>query len=405
MNSGSAEFVRSFLLVSALLIVWNVALNVAVDPHGVYGGFPAELFRDIQIEAGTRVSKAELARRFEGDTAIVGSSRVEVGYDPNSPAIPGGPACNLGISGTNFLELSHVLDFILRQPQFRRIVLCLDFQQFTEGRTVNYDFELSRFNPDLSLFDYHCNLLLRNDVTRASLKMLKLYFRGGHGEVTPLGFRRPEAMETDKGVARLANKKLRDALQDRGTLAGYRYSGDRLAAFDRFIRQCRSTNRELIVVIHPVHATMLESLHCASLWAEYESWIADVVRIAADASDGQTPVWDFTGYGPYASEPLLTSRHANPRSSLWFWEPSHCKAELGEQILRRIFNQPNADLQFGRRLTTEALPAHFAQIHRERDAWLQSQMGEAECVKQLARDAGHAIPIAVATAAGGNSNR
>ncbi len=348
MRSGSADFVRSFLLVSAALLGGVGVLNRAVDPYGVYGGFPAESFRDIQVGGGTRISKAELVRHFPGSTFFVGSSRVEVAYNPESKAIPDAPICNLGISATNFYELSYVLDYILKQPQLRRIVLFLDFQQFTAARGVSYDFDLSRFNTRLSSFDYHCNVLLRKGVTRLSLKTLDYYFRGRQDVVTPLGYRRPAAMDTDESLAERAHNVLRFALRDPETLGGFQYSPERMAALQSFVRKCRDADVDLIVVIQPTHATMLESFRCAGLWDTHETWVRDVVRLVAEESDGMTPVWDFTSFGPYTTEPLLTATGASPQSTRWFWEPSHCKVELGELILRRIFHRPDADLNFGR---------------------------------------------------------
>lgn len=405
MRSGSADFVRSFLLVSAGLLGGMALLNRAVDPYGVYGGFPAETFRDIQVGGGTRISKAELVRHFRGSTYFVGSSRVEVAYNPESQAIPDGPMCNLGISGTNFYELSYVLDYILKQPQLRRIVLFLDFQQFTAARGVNCDFDLSRFNTDLSSFDYHCNVLLRKGATRLSLKTLDYYFRGRQDVVSALGYRRPAAMATDQSLANRAHDVLRWALQDPEVLGGFQYSPDRLASLRRFVRKCRDADVDLIVVIQPTHATMLESFRCAGLWDTHETWIRDVVRLVAEESESKSPVWDFTSFGLYTTEPLLTATEVSPDSTRWFWEPSHCKVELGELILRRIFHRPGADPSFGAQLTCDGLPEHFAQIRSEREAWLQSCADEAQVVQQVARDAGFNVNASIAATPAARSIR
>ena len=91
MQSGSAHFVRAFLTVTAVLLGGNALINSAVDPYGVYVGKPTKLFYETKADGGSRIAKAELARHFCGTTILVGSSRAEVGYDPESPAIPNGP--------------------------------------------------------------------------------------------------------------------------------------------------------------------------------------------------------------------------------------------------------------------------------------------------------------------------
>jgi hypothetical protein len=399
MRPASADFLRSFLCVSGVLLAGIVLLNRAVDPYGAYRGFPSDLFLEAKGVQDTRTWKAELVRHFTGSTVLVGSSRVRTGYDPESTAIPDRPACNLGIGGTNFYELAYVLDFILQQPRVRRIVLCLDFQQFTAGRTVSNDFDVSRFNPGQPPFDYHCNLLLRQEAARISLETLARHVTGTASDLTPLGFHRPEAVEDDAPAAKLAERSLRSALNNPDTLAGFRYSQERLSDLARAVRDCRTKRVELIVVIHPVHATMLESVRGAGLWDEYEQWVRDVARIVAEASDGATPVWDFTGYGPYTDEPLLTSTAEDLHSNRWFWEPSHCKAELGEQVLRRIFDSPHADPGFGRRITPDNAERHLAQILFEREAWARTNGDEAAAVEAIARAAGYEPNVTVVAGA------
>ncbi len=395
MRPAAADFVRSFLWVSGVLLAGIVLLNRAVDPYGAYRGFPSDVFLEAKGVQDTRTWKAELVRHFTGSTVLVGSSRVRTGYDPESAAIPGGPACNLGIGGTNFYELAYVLDFILQQPRVRRIVLCLDFHQFTAGRTVSNDFDVSRFNPGQPPFDYHCNLLLRQEAARLSLETLARHVTGTASHLTPLGFHRPEAVEVDVPAAKLADRSLRSALNNPDTLAGFRYSPERLHDLAGITRDCRAKGVELIVVIHPVHVTMLEAVRCAGLWEEYERWERDVVQIVAEASGGATPVWDFTGYGPYTAEPLLTSTAEDLHANRWFWEPSHCKAELGEQVLRRILDSPDADTSFGRRVTPDSAQRHLAQIELEREAWLRANRDEAAAVKEIARAAGYEPNVVV----------
>ena len=191
-SSDARQHVRAFLIGSGLLLGTTALFNWLVDPFGAFPGPVSRALAEHKDLVDSRTGKAELAHHFQGSTAIIGSSRARMAYDPQSPAIPDGPACNLALGGTNFHELYYVLRHTMRNPRITRILLILDFQQFAQGRTTNSDFDVSRFNPDSPGLDYHCNLLFSQRATLNSFETLGRGVVGVPGEYTPLGFERPE---------------------------------------------------------------------------------------------------------------------------------------------------------------------------------------------------------------------
>jgi hypothetical protein len=322
---------------------------------------------------------------------------VRKGYDPESPLFEDGPACNLGLGGTNFSEMAHALLYTLQQPQVRRVILCLDFQGFNETRTSNYDFESSRFNPDLSAVDYQAVLTLSAQTTFSSVETVLRKAQGELPESTPLGFHTAGVASSNLSPARLAYGTVVKSLEDADRLAGYRYSADRIKLLGNLVRRCRHHNVELIVLIQPTHAIMQETIAIAGLWEVMEDWERDIVAAVAEASGGETPVWDFTCYTPYTTEPLLTSTATNVRENSWFYEPSHCKPQLGEQVLLRIFGRPAADPDFGARLTPANIEAHLAELRAERAAWSIECAEERQIIEQIAAEFGYEPrPVVVA---------
>lgn len=387
MPNHNTRFLLSFFGTSAALLALLAGLNVAVDPFGAHPELSANAFDDAREIGDTRTAKAELVRHFPGHTVLIGSSRVRKGYDPESPLFEDGPACNLGLGGTNFTELAHALRFTLQQPHVRRIILCLDFQGFNETRESNYDFEASRFNPELSPLDYHAVITLSSQTTFSTVETILRKANGEAPESTPLGFHTEGVASSHLPPARLAYGTVVKSLESPDRLAGYRYSADRIALLGELVRDSRERDVELIVLIQPTHAIMQETIAVAGLWEVLEDWERDVVRVVAEASGGQTPVWDFTGYSPYTTEPLLTSTASSVQENAWFYEPSHCKPQLGEQVLRRIFGKPDADPEFGARLTPANIEQHLAELRGYRAIW-SKYSEESRIVRQVAAEFG-----------------
>jgi hypothetical protein len=389
MPGSDVRFLFSFFGTTAVLLALLAGVNLVVDPFGAHPELSSDVFRNAREIGDTRTAKAELVRHFPGHTVLIGSSRVRKGYDPQSPLFEDGPACNLGLGGTNFTEMAHALQFTLQQPQVRRIILCLDFQGFNESRTSNYDFESSRFNPELSPVDYQAVLTLSAQTTFSTVETV---LRKAHGELpesTPLGFHTAGVASSRLPPARLAYGTVLKSLEDADRLAGYRYSAERIELLADLTRQCRRQNVELIVLIQPTHAIMQETIAVAGLWEVMEDWERDVVTAVHEASAGQTPVWDYTCYTPYTTEPLLTSTAANVSENAWFYEPSHCKPGLGEQVLLRIFGKPGADPGFGSRLTPENIEGHLAELRLGRTVWSLQFAEEQQIVEQIGAEFGY----------------
>ena len=55
-----------------------------------------------------------------------------------------------------------------------------------------------------------------------------------------------------------------------------------------------------------------------------------------------------------------------PQEGRWYWEPAHCRATLGEEVLRRLFGHAEADVEFGTRLNPQSLPRYLEQVRHER---------------------------------------
>jgi hypothetical protein len=362
------RFVVTFALTTLAGLFGMAAFNVAMDPFGAFG---VTLIPADSRTGDTRTARAELLRRFTGETVLIGSSRTRVAYDGRHPALPGGPACNVGLDGTHLSELLLVVEHAVANPHVRRVVLSLDVHLAAAAWTPNADYKCSRFNPDRSKLAHACDLLWNQRTCEASLRAIKRLARGEPAQHDDLGFAERAALRFERATpaARTA-AALEQFCGERAEMTRLLPPEESRAQLQQMIDLCRMADVELTIVIDPVHALLSEGRRATGQWDEYVAWKADVVDCAAAAG---VTVWDFTEYSHYTTEPLLAD-DAPP--SEWFWEPSHMRRELGDRVLARIFGAADADPHFGGRVTSESWAAQCEAMEVARRAWLHSSDGE-----------------------------
>ncbi|MCA9054273.1 MAG: hypothetical protein KDA75_10580 [Planctomycetaceae bacterium] len=397
------RFVIAFVNRTLIALLALAAFNVTVDPYGAFGVHlvPAE-----SRTGDSRTARAEMLRRFTGKTVLIGSSRTRVGYDGSLPGLPGGPALNVGLDGTHLHELALAVEQAARNPHIRRIVLSLDWHLLDAKWKPNSDFQCSRFNPDRNHFEHFCDLLWNGRSIEASIRALRRWKPSPTPQHDCYGFavnaglrfnRTPQSIRTRTTLAQYVG--------DEGYLQDLQPVESIPPLLDRMIRVCRDREIELTVVIDPVHCLLLEGLHVRNGWERYREWKSLLVQTASDAG---VAVWDFTGYHPWTTEPLLDE--SSPAKSQWFWEPSHMRRELGDRILRRILGVDPHDETFGEQLTPDRLDNHFARIDRERLKWIATSPRESHSLAQLLRTrpdsaASPSPPATLATRENGSANR
>jgi len=80
------------------------------------------------------------------------------------------------------------------------------------------------------------------------------------------------------------------------------------------------------------------------------------------------PLWDFSGYNRYSSEPVPSRKYQPMR---WWWDPVHFKTGLGDLVLNRVFGLGVgvADSDLGVRLDTEGLQAQLVHWRQAEQAY------------------------------------
>lgn len=148
MDLRPAKYLTIVALALVVMALVLVGLNWFANPYGITGtpnieGVNAEKPR--RFAHGGRVTRSFLLRSGRFDTVLLGSSRVMVGLDPESPAFDGASVFNAALPGTNIRETVQVTEYAVTTQQLDRIVLGIDFLMFSDAREHSGDFLESGF--------------------------------------------------------------------------------------------------------------------------------------------------------------------------------------------------------------------------------------------------------------------
>ena len=161
LSAGAKFFVAFFVTVAICAGVGRAAFSVIVDPLWRFDlvsipGFNAQR----QIATNARVAKAQIVCRLQPETVLMGTSRVEVGLNPEHPALQalGAPVYNLALAGSGL----HELDLTLRHAVYashrlKHVLLGIDFLMFNANR------EAVVFGTEVIDFDQKKLLLSEDD--------------------------------------------------------------------------------------------------------------------------------------------------------------------------------------------------------------------------------------------------
>lgn len=362
------------------------AFLFAVDPEcchesGLLAGL--EPYRDISSRRG----RAHMLRSESWDAAVIGSSRVALGFDTDQHELGAGRTANLGLMDTNLWELLRVAEYAVDQAHVGTILLCVDLHCLASSRRKNFDFDRSDFAPEsernpLASFDeLEAELLSFSEIERA-IQCLENGRRGvwRHGR-NGVDLRRLPPGHCYR--ADTADHILRVYLANPGTYLGFEYGADRLEDLDLFLARAAQARTRVVLVVPPVHALQLECEYQVGLWDDFERMKRELAEIAARRG---VPLLDFATHHDYALERMPERTDTESRMRWWF-DSSHCTPELGELVMDRVdevlLGSSAAANGFGVLLTPDMIEAHLRACLEERDRWRAANRGETAWISEV----------------------
>lgn len=366
------------------------AFNVLVDPFDAFGRVSIDALGAYK-ERFSRIAVAELMRQDRYDTLVLGSSRAQIGIDPNLPVWGEAKVFNAGLPGCSMFEVNHAFHYAAGLGDVRRVFLFVDIEMFTGATAGQHDFHQSRFDPALNLAEYHLQNLFGLHAIDNSRKVLR---RARYSELARIdfnkqGFRQNKPPEEYRTTF---DDTVLTYMRSHHFYGGFFYSPQRVAEFRDVVRACHERGLELHVAIPPIHAEQMEGIRQAGLWDDFARLrrdLAETIALENAAHPGNPPVqlMDFTGYSRFNTE-IVPRDNDRSRRMAFYYDPSHSSTELGDLVIRRMLGIEMPEVagygEFGVVVRAENIEEHLQRLDRERLEWVQLRPWELRHVSSLA---------------------
>jgi hypothetical protein len=353
------KYLKKFFFVFLGFYLLTGIFNLAIDPYGIYRILVVKGFNDVKLPYDTqgRMVKALQAKKLRPKGIILGSSRTDLGLDPEHPAwkYDSKPVYNLSTAFTSVAEILQLLKYAKSLNKLNQVVIGLDFFSFNifhpdqiaddvfDEVPVN---KHGRFSIE-SLRKEFQNTIFSFLATKKSFQTL--FYKG-----SPSSFPNGQAIFTDKrsvrdlsnGTFRVYYESLWFPGKSRQFCINNNNGGSRkYEQLKEIINISTGSDIELKIFINPVHADLLEMMSFIDLWPLYEDWKRGLVALTTEIAK-QNPekasvrIWDFSGYNSITTEHLPVED--DPQIQMGgYIEVAHYKKAVGDLILNRIFESSN----------------------------------------------------------------
>ena len=344
---GTQKYILIFSSVFSLLCISAISLSFYVNPYKLKSFIPSTAL-GIYF-GGSRTSKAIAITEGDYNAFILGSSRSEIGIDPNNKLWGELNVYNASLAGSSFSETYKVFETIVKHRKPELLVLALDYSLFSTTRTTSADFNLSRFdNSNNDFLSFFKERLSKEAIEKSfrALKYKKLNLPSKHASGQKNGsLTFTKKISTIGQYALIQNTLNKRVIRNNENYSTNPHSKFRLQQLSQLIKICLEEEIKLIIFISPVHALQLMTFHEIGLWGEFLDWKKDLVKITKKFP--HTALYDFTDLSPFITEDIPVNKIESMR---WFWETSHYKSILGDKILDNILSHSPHKTTFGTKL-------------------------------------------------------
>jgi hypothetical protein len=310
---------------------------------------------------------ADLAKTYQLErvrprTVLLGNSRTEIGFDPQSTVWPSNwqPVFNAGLSGRSLFIASRMLQEAIAAGPVKNAILQVDFPDFLTGPTAMNapirprDSERRLLatrsgapNPDRSFEIWRDRLTatLTIDALTDSLRTFLSQRSAAVETMTSFGFNPLNQYLSDVKIVgyygifaqkRSAYEALYRIYPHPDFARPLEYQPFR--DLIQIMKTAHANSVRLIIFIPPYHAQLLDIIKRAGLWPSFENWKRALVRVVTSECQDvnethcSIPLIDFSGYNAYTTEPVPAQGDTHTQTQ-WYWEPGHYKAALGDVML------------------------------------------------------------------------
>lgn len=370
----------------AVLLAVSVTITVTVDPYNYFHGkrWDGINAKKPAAYAHAAWAKQQLARRSPPRAVILGNSRMDIGFDPESPAWPKDirPVFNMAVPGQGLAGDLENLGTVFATDAPALAIIGLDFLDFLYSGSRDESPATAR-GPLSPLDRLERFTITAMSLTAVSDALATLRQQGNPNaeNMTAQGFNpfrqyltfvRQEghhAIFLQRNVENFGTylRKPKSVVGADGT------PSPDFRILEELLDWSAARNVQVKLVIYPYHLDILEGFRRTGLWPAFEDWKRRVVRLVEAAGKAEAGpdvmLWDFSGYHAYATEAVPAPGDTRTHMD-WYWEAGHFKSALGDIMLRKMLRPDEAaGSAFGVVLTAENVEAVIRQIRESGTAY------------------------------------
>ncbi|MFM2409024.1 MAG: hypothetical protein RL358_1766 [Pseudomonadota bacterium] len=382
-----------------IALVALAGFNYLIDPYNIWNSPKIRGLNTAQSELGTheRIYKTVGLARHPADTVILGTSRSDIGLNPDHPALES-KAINLAISAQPNRETRKLFDALSDKQEINTFVIGLDFFVSNNLLSEPPDFVVENFShsrewklalsgstlKDSALTILKRKALLSDTWSEHGLRLWSAqYIKDGGGH-------RKLMKASENGYLSQLYLPVPSCSYDISSTNGRLPQLEEIRAI--FARAHRD-HITLKLLISASHARQWETLAAGGLWGKWEEWKHRLVKMneeeAQRAGQPVFPLWDFSGYHSISTEtvPALGDTTTMMR---WYFDSSHYTPAAGDLVLDRIFDykSPSRTVpdDFGVLLTSKNIEAHLVSIRAAREHYRLSHPEDIAEIEAMAQE-------------------
>lgn len=367
-----------FTILQSLIII---GFNLLVDPYGIFQILVLENFNQEKPSKITnpRLFKAIDIIRKKPKVLLLGSSRTDLGLDPNSPWLQAESSTyNLAISGVNSHELkSYFQHALVNQQDVKKVMIGLDFFMFNANRANKASFKQKRLQTRHLIFSDVLDSTFSIQALTHSFKTISFNQKPEKNRISPHllngmssnAYFRKYVWQHSSIPAKF-ERSLTQFLSDPNRYGNYELSTTSIEDIQSVIETCRANNIEYVLFISPAHSFQWEAIRVAGLWLDFEEWKRKLVKIS--------PLWDFSGYNTIATEPVSKEMQN-------YLDNSHYSQEIGNLMLQRMLKKEadNIPDNFGVLISPQNIESHLSTIRKEQKIWQAQNPDLVEYIEKI----------------------
>ena len=343
------RFALSVLISAAVILLIFFIANTRVNPLWVSKApWTDESYADFRpIYRFQRTGKAGIARSKPWKVAFLGSSRIDIAFDPALPQWGDKPTVNLAVSAGTIPETAAILRYPRDHAPLETAIAGIDIGDLM-GSSSPYKttgFMESPFNPNGDHMEQEFRYYAGISTFKSAVQTIDSKSKNELPEYTPLGHRLRPKQEAE--VAKVIRRDgiphaLRVSRRRKSHPPGMEPNADKAKLVQQMLDDTKAHKCRLVFVIPPSHGAYLGVFHYVGdpdpVFSGDRHALVKLVAASNAAHPDAPPatIWDFNDFHPLNCEPLP----ADKSKMHWWLDGTHSRKALGDVMLSRIMGWP-----------------------------------------------------------------